>query len=1400
MAGTDAPAPTPASTPAPAPAPGSAKLRWLRRLAIAVLSVVVAAALVAVLIDTPAGRRIVAHWIADYAPASGLRVTVGRIDGSLYGQAVLHDITLADPDGAFARVPEAQLDWRPFHWLASGLDIRTLSLQGGTLLRLPRLRPGDPAAPLLPDFDIRVDRLEINGLKIAQGVAGAERLVQLTVRADIRQRRALLRAEGRLGGTDRLFALLDAEAESDRFDLKLDYAAPAGGLLAGLAGADKGFDLTIGGKGGWQRWDGTLLARQDGRNVAAFRLGNRAGSYSALGQVRPEGWWQGLAARAAGQVVSLDTSARLDNGVLDGRIGMTSAALRISAQGKADLTENRFDTLRVAARVIDPALLGGDVRLDGARFSAVLDGPFRDLTVEHKVMAERVGLGSISLEQASTAGIARYDGTRWTLPLDLLTERIVTGSAAIDPRLIKVRARGTLEIAGGLLTSRQLAVEVPGLGAQLQLRGDLQRSAFALDGTAATRGWPLPDIGLADADARLALTLGQGIPWRLTANVTGRMARIDNATVTTVSGGNVRFSGAIELGQNLPLVISTARIDSRKLALSVSGRRLADGSAAVSGSGRHADYGPFRMALALGKDGRPLGELLLADPWPAGGLKDVRLALSPLPGGFRIETEGGSALGPFKGTLGLFLPHENDVRLAVERLDVWQTRVSGSLALSKGAATGALAFAGGGIDGTMRLAPRSNGQGIDVALSARNARFGGDRPISIGSGQLDASGLLAKDHTTLSGSATGQGIAIGSAFIGQLSATARLVNGRGTVDGALSGQRGSRFALKLHGDIAPGRLAVRAAGDLAGRPIAMPRSAVLTREAAGWRLARSQVTIGKGSAIAEGLLGADETDFQFALTALPLSLADVFIGSQGLGGSASGLLDYRQPKGGMPEGNARLQIKGLTRAGLTLTSRPVDVALIGTLSAKSLETRAVLRDSGAVNGRLQARITGLPQYGALAERLRTGQLFAQLRYGGPADALWRLVALDEFDLTGPLTVAADARGTLENPQISGTLASDDLRLRSALTGTDISAIAARGRFSGSRLDVTSFSGRTANDGRVTGSGSFDLSGIGTRGPAIDLRLAAQNAQVLAMPDMAATVTGPLRIVSNGVTGTIAGRLQLTSGQWRLGRATAQEELPVIRTREVNRRADIATPRVAPTSWRYLIDASAPNRVAVRGLGLDSEWSADIRLRGTTRNPAIEGSAALVRGGYEFAGKRFELTRGRITFHGEVPPDPRIDIAAEAIEAGVTARVTVTGTALRPEIRFSSTPALPEEELLSRLLFGTSINKISAPEALQLGAALASLRGGGGLDPINRLRRSVGLDRLRIVSADAASGRSTGLAAGKYLGRRFYVEIVTDGRGYNATQLEFRLTSWLTLLASVSSIGRESLNIKVSKDY
>ena len=43
-------------------------------------------------------------------------------------------------------------------------------------------------------------------------------------------------------------------------------------------------------------------------------------------------------------------------------------------------------------------------------------------------------------------------------------------------------------------------------------------------------------------------------------------------------------------------------------------------------------------------------------------------------------------------------------------------------------------------------------------------------------------------------------------------------------------------------------------------------------------------------------------------------------------------------------------------------------------------------------------------------------------------------------------------------------------------------------------------------------------------------------------------------------------------------------------------------------------------------------------------------------------------------------------------------------------------------------------------------------------------------------------------------------MITDGQGYSATRVEYQMTRWLSLLSSVSTIGRTSANVRVSKDY
>lgn len=1373
---------------------GRIRKRILTTLA-AILAILVVGLAV---LNSPIGHRFVVNQIAKVAPASGLRISIGRIEGSLYGEAVLHDLVLSDPKGAFLRVPRTELDWQPFNWFFKGLDVRNLVAHRGMLLRVPELEPGDPDAPILPNFDIRIDRFELDRLTVSEGILGEARKINLLAKADIRSGRVYLKADGELGGQDKLALLVDAWPDGDRFDLVLDYRAPKGGLLASLAGANSDMRARIVGDGKWSAWNGALLVEQNKARLAAFRLTNKAGRYALLGQFDAEPMLDGLAENTLGKAVSLAAIGTLEDSVLNGSLSLKGRGIGVSGKGAIDLGENAFDAFALRGRLRDPRLFGPDTRLDGAQFTATLDGPFRGLTVPHTISIAEADFGTrlINVQQQGRLG---YDGERWTLPLDVTAAKIVTGTDAIDPRLVGGKLTGLLTLSDNTLESDDLKLDFPGLSGRLALRGNLARGSYALAGPIAARGLALENIGEMDANAKILFKIGNRQPWSLRANLAGKMPKVTNETVASIAGKNIRFKGGLLVGANQPILFNDTSLDASKLSLTLDGK-VTDGRTTLAGRGRHTEYGPFTVDAAI-SDAGPQAELVFASPLPAAGLVDVRVALAPIPDGLRIDTRGGSMLGPFDGVLNLYLPTGGPTRLAIEQMKLSRTAISGEVVLGDGGASGKLALAGGGLDGTIGLMSRGGKQGFDLDLRAKNARFDGPEAAAIRSASLQASGVIGSGWPVATGSLYAQGVSYGSLFVGRVAAKANVTDGGGTVTASLSGRRGSSFNLQLEAGITRKQVALVARGDYAGKRISMPRRALLMRDKGGWKLAPTQLSFGDGIVIGEGRFGGSAPNRgTLKMAAMPLSLADVIVADTGLGGRISGELSFEGRRGGPPSGSAQIQVKGLSRSGLVLTSRPIDLYLVADLSENRFETRAVIEEGGERRGRLQGRIARMRSSGGLFERLSAGELSAQLRYDGPADALWRLAAIDAFDLTGPLAVAADVSGTLAEPLVRGSLSSDTLRMRSALTGTDVRGISARGRFSGSLLRLTRFAGKTPNGGTVSGSGTVDLAGVGARGPKIDLRMAAKDAKILNRRDMAATVTGPLRIVSDGNGGTIAGRLKVDNANWRLGNAAGVRELPDIATREINTPPDIAPARVRSKQWRYMIDAKSSSRLFVRGMGMDSEWGADIKLRGTTSDPRIGGRAQVVRGTYEFAGTRFDLARGRISFDLDVPPDPRLDILAETDLDGLEVRVAVKGSAAKPEITFTSTPALPEEELLARLLFGGSIADLSATDALQLGSALASLRGGGGMDPINKLRSAVGLDRLRIVSADPALDRETSVALGKNIGRKFYVEIVTDGRGYSATELEFKVTRWLSLLGAVSTVGRQSIAAEISRDY
>lgn len=1381
----------------------------LKRVLIALgigLFALVALALIGLqLLNTGPGQRFLTNQLDGIAPRSGLTVSVGRLEGSLYGRLVIHDLRLGDPQGTFLQAPRVELDWRPQAIVSRKLHVNSLVAPTVRWLRMPKLRKTEPEGPILPNFDIYVGRLLLERVIVEPPVAGRRQIARVEDDIDIRDGRARVNLIASTSGGDRVRLDLDAEPDRDRFDIALDVQAPASGVLTAMLGLKQPLALRIAGDGRWSAWRGSIQGTLGGARLADLDLNVAQGRFDLAGTASPGLIVGGVVRTLTQPAVRLQASAQFADRRFDTVIRATSPSVDLAADGIFDLGEGDFENVAVNLRLLRPSALLRRLASRDLTLAMRIDGPFAGPTIDYRIAAPQAALATTVFDQLRIAGRVRIDKGPITIPMTLTARRITGVGGFLTPLLTNVRVEGPLFVNGLDISSNALRLRSDRFTARAVAALDLRTGRYNVALLGDLPRYLVPGLGLVDVDADLRVVpSADGRNPQVRGRATARVTRLDNGFFNWLLEGRPTITANLNVLPTGDLTFDDARLTSPALTLTGGGSRGRDGIFRVAARGRHRDYGPLELRVTGPIDRPDIGVRLLS-PGFGVGLANVDANLTPSPDGWSVNAAGQTSYGPAALRGRLITRPGQPLVVDIAALNAVGLTAAGPLTQTGGAFTGTLAVTGPGIGGSLRLSPFQNVQRIEAALTARNGRLQlAGQPTSVVRGTLDATLILYPAAPAITARSTFAGVERGRLELETGTANVDYRAGNGTAAIAARGEQGVPFTVDARLGFAPRRVTVTGSGTVEREPVRLDQPATFEAVPGGWRLLPATFQLSRGSAQLAGTFG-NETALDARLNGVGLSLLNI-VSPLEIDGRATGTVNLVIPaSGALPRGRANLRIAGLTRSGLASVSLPVDVGLAAAIQGNAAAARAVIQRRGNVIGRMQAQLRPIPGDASdpWAERLLAAPLVAQLRWNGPAGALWPLTGIEAFDIRGPIAIAADLGGRLGEPTVRGVMRSEALRFESTLLGTVIENVKLDSRFAGSRLEFASFSGTTRDNGRVSGSGFIDLSVL--RGFPMDIRLQAERAQLLRRDDLRATATGPLRITNGPDGGLIAGDLIINRARFRIGRP-AVEEVPELAVTERNaalvRRERTAAAK--PTVWRLNIDAEADNKVEVDGMGLESEWQADLKLTGQATAPNIVGRAQLIRGSYEFAGRRFELSRGLIRFTGGgYPPDPVVDIAAEARVDGLTATLRIGGTAQQPQIAFGSVPALPEDEVLSRVLFGESITNLSAPEALQLAGAVASLRGGGGtsnFDVFNVLRKGIGVDRLRILPGNTTTGRGTSVAAGEYLGDRVYVEVATDAQGYTATQIEVELTRSLSILGQVATFGGTSVNLRWSKDY
>ena len=243
-------------------------------------------------------------------------------------------------------------------------------------------------------------------------------------------------------------------------------------------------------------------------------------------------------------------------------------------------------------------------------------------------------------------------------------------------------------------------------------------------------------------------------------------------------------------------------------------------------------------------------------------------------------------------------------------------------------------------------------------------------------------------------------------------------------------------------------------------------------------------------------------------------------------------------------------------------------------------------------------------------------------------------------------------------------------------------------------------------------------------------------------------------------------------------------------------AEAPTSNSAVRPFPLDITISAPSRIFIRGRGLDAELGGTLRIGGTSQNVLATGLFELVRGRLDILQQRFELSEGIVTLQGDFIPYIRLVASTEA-RTGTKIDIVIEGPATEPEVSFISTPSLPQDEVLSQLIFGRDLESISPLQAVQLAAAVGTLAGrsGGGL--IDNFRGKIGLDDFDVTTDDNGNAA---VSAGKYLSENVYTDVTVSSDGSTEINLNLDITREITAKGTVGADGETSIGIFFERDY
>lgn len=1102
-------------------------------------------------------------------------------------------------------------------------------------------------------------------------------------------------------------------------------------------------------------------------------------------------------ARAKG-VPALNVYARGDfdpKRVVTDALVSGGGGIEASARGSAPIGEGDLDMtvglkafpLALANAFVPTLGLGGQA-MGNARLTGPVKAPVGtyDLTVRDLTAAQAKGVPPLQI-------VAKGD---------LQGERVSTDAAITGAGGISLTAKGSAPIGDGDVDMAVAIRELPlalanGFKPELGLAGVLRGDARVLGPVSAPRG--SYDLTIAD----LVSAQAKGVP-ALQIATKGALEGNRVTTDTSVTGGggiSLTAKGSAPIGEgDLDMVVAirefpVALANAFKPELGLAGMlrgdaRVAGPVAAPRGtydltvSGLTAAQAKGVAPLQIVTKGALEGDRVTTDTAVTGGggvsvtakgsaplgtgdvdmtvaIREVPLALanavSPslgLGGRLRGDVKVAGQVTAPQGTYDLFV--ENLTSAQAKGVPALQITSKGTLEGSR-VTTDTAVTGGGGVRLTAKgAAPLGQGD-LDMVVDIA------ELPLAIANGFSPGLGLSGK-------------LAGGAKVAGPISAPTGDYDLRVTGLTAAAAKGVPALQITSKGALASGRVTTDTAITGGG----------------GIRITAN----GSGPLSATGPL-----DVAILIRNVPLSLANGF--SPGLG--ANGTLQGEAKVAGTasaPAGTYALKVTGLS----TQATRGAGVP------AASIDAKGRLDGQRVFTNTVVTAASGLRITANGSAPLGAGDLDLQVGGRAPLGFLNDTLSVSGDRIDGTATFDVKVGGPTSAPRINGSGALQNASYSNRAAGLQLRGLSASVVANGTNINVASLRATTRNGGTISGSGRVSVDpAAGFPG---EINFQANNAEVVgtdivtAITDANLKLQGPLarRPVINGTIRTRSIEIQIPDripAQYTPLPEVRHRNAPAAVTRQL-KALNTGGGKGGSKEDAFLatldIDVQADNRIFIRGMGMTAEAGGRIKITGTSAAPQPVGAFELRSGRSSITviGKRLNFTRGQIGFAGDL--DPTLDFLAETPAKGITAQVVITGNASSPKIEFTSNPAVPQDEVLSRLLFDKSSGELTPSQAITLAQAVAQYSGvgGGGAGPLDSLRKGLGVDNLDL---GGGSGDGLGLGVGKYISDNIYLG-VTQGTSPETTgvTVDIDITKNIKAQGMAGAAGNTSAGVAVEWDY